>query len=180
VALALPATRGRSPYEVILGPAFASLHPHVQRAHLAPLRAAGTIDVEHGSGWLTAPLIRSMTLPAAGLSQPVQLDVVVAGSECVWTRRIGDAILRTRQRADGSRLVERSGLGRVTFDLAVEDGALVYRKASIHFASLPVPSFVRPSVGAIVSPTAGGWHVAVTVTWRGAILCRYCGDIHTS
>ena len=33
------------------------------------------------------------------------------------------SILRTRQRASGSRLVERSGLGRVSFDLAVEDGA---------------------------------------------------------
>lgn len=40
--------RGRSPYETLLGQEFASLHTNVRRAHLAPLRAEGEIDVEHG------------------------------------------------------------------------------------------------------------------------------------
>jgi hypothetical protein len=112
----------RSPYEAVLGQAFASLHAHVRRAHLPPLRAEGTIDVEHGSGWLTSPIVWLMKLPAAGPGQPVRLDVVEDGAELVWTRRIGTSVLRTRQRASGSRLVERTGLGRVSFDLAVEDG----------------------------------------------------------
>ena len=124
VGLALPAAGSCSPYEAVLGEAFASLHAHVRRAHLPPLRAEGTIDVEHGPGWLARPMIWLMKLPAAGLRQPVRLDVAEDGSELVWTRRIGGSILRTRQRASGSRLVERSGLGRVSFDLAVEDGAL--------------------------------------------------------
>ena len=89
-------------------------------------------------------------------------------------------MLRTRQQASGSRLVERSGLGRVSFDLAVEDGALLYRQSSIHVARLPVPSSLAPRVGAVVSATAAGWHVAVTVTWRGRIVCRYAGSMHAS
>jgi hypothetical protein len=178
VGLAVPAAG--SPYEAVLGPAFASLHAHVRRAHLAPLRAEGTIDVEHGAGWLARPLIWSMKLPAAGPRQPVRLVVSGNSSELVWTRRIGRSILRTRQRAIGSRLVERSGLGRVSFDLAVEDGALLYRQSSFHVAGLPVPSALSPGVGAVVSATAEGWHVAVTVTWRGRILCRYAGAIRPS
>ena len=123
-------------------------------------------------------MIWLMKLPAAGPRQLVRLDVAEDGSELVWTRRIGGSILRTRQCASGSRLVERSGLGRVSFDLAVEDGALLYRQSSIHVAGMPVPSSLGPRVGAVVSATADGWHVVVTVTWRGRIVCRYAGSIY--
>jgi Domain of unknown function (DUF4166) len=175
-----PAARSGSPYETVLGEAFASLHARVRRAHLPPLRAEGTIDVEHGPRWLARPMIWLMKLPAAGPGQPVQLDVAEDGSELVWTRRIGGSVLRTRQRASGSRLVERTGLGRVSFDLAVEDGALLYRQSSIHVAGLPLPSSLSPRVGAVVSATADGWHVVVTVKWRGRMVCRYAGTIRAS
>jgi hypothetical protein len=164
----------------VLGTAFASLHVHVRRAHVPPLHAEGTIDVEHGPGWLPRAMIWFMKLPAAGPRQPVWLDVAENGSELVWTRRLGGSILRTRQRASGSRLVERSGLGRVSFDLAVEDGALLYRQSSIHVAGLPVSSSLGPRVEAVVGPTADGWRVAVTVTWRGRLVCRYAGTVRAS
>ncbi len=176
-------TKSCSPYEIVLGEAFASLHAHVRRAHLAPLHAEGTIDVEHGLGWLGRPMIWLMRLPAAGPRQPVRLDVAEDGSELVWTRRIGGSILRTRQcatGASGSRLVERAGLGRVSFELAVEDGALLYRQSSIHVAGLPVPSSLGPRVGAVVSATVEGWRVAVTVKWRGRIVCGYAGTMRAS
>jgi hypothetical protein len=180
VVLALPPARSHSPYEAVLGEAFASLHAHVRRAHLPPLRAEGTIDVEHGRGLLARSMIWLMKLPAVGPRQPVRLDVAEDGSELVWTRRIGRSILRTRQRASGSRIVERSGLGRISFDLVVEEGALLYRQASIHVAGLPVPSSLSPRVGAVVSATAEGWEVVVTVEWRGRIVCRYAGPIRAS
>lgn len=180
MGLAIPAPRNCSPYEIILGEAFGSLHPHVQRAHLPPLRAEGTIDVEHGAGWLVRPMIWLMKLPAAGPRQAARLDVAEDGSELVWMRRIGRSILRTRQRASGSRLVERSGLGRVSFDLRVEDDALVYRQSSIHFAGLPVPSALSPLVSAVVSATTDGWRVMVTVKWRARMVCRYAGTIRPS
>jgi hypothetical protein len=138
------------------------------------------MDVEHGPGWLTRPIIWLMKLPAAGPRQPVRLDVAEDGSELVWARRIGRSILRTRQCASGSRLVERSGLGRVSFDLAAEEGALLYRRSSIHVAGLPVPSSLSPHVGAVVSPTAEGWRVVMTVKWRGRLVCQYAGTMRAS
>ena len=156
------------------------MHAHVRRAHLPPLSAQGTLDVEHGPGWLARPMIWLMKLPDAGLRQAVRLDVAEDGSDLVWTRRIGASVLRTRQRASGSRLVERSGSGRVSFDLAVENGALLYRQASIHVAGLPVPSSLSPRVAAVVSATAEGWRVVVTVKWRGRIVCRYAGTMRAS
>ena len=180
MALALPAAESCSPYEAVLGEAFADLHAHVRRAHLPPLHAEGTIDVEHAREWLARPIIWLMKLPAAGARQPVWLDVARDGSELVWTRRIGRSILRTRQRASHARLVERSGLGRISFDLAVADGALLYRQSSIQFAGLPVPSSLGPRVAAVVSATADGWRVVVTVQWRKWIVCRYAGTIRAS
>jgi hypothetical protein len=180
VKLPPPAARHYSLYEAVLGEGFASLHAHVRRAHLPPLRAEGTIDVEHGPGWLARPAIWLMKLPAAGPGQPVRLEVAEDGPELVWTRRIGGSILETRQCASGSRLVERSGLGRVSFDLAVEDGALLYRQSSIHVAGLPVSSSIGPRVDGVVAATADGWRVVVTVTWRGRLVCRYAGKIRAS
>jgi hypothetical protein len=180
VGLAIPAAATCSPYEAVLGEAFALLHANVRRAHLSPLHAAGTLDVEHGPGWFVHALIRVMKLPAAGVRQRVELEVGGSGSELIWTRRIGDVILETRQRASGSRVVERSGLGRVSFDLSVDDGALVYRQSAVHLAGLRVPASVSPRVRARVSPATHGWRVAVTVTWRERMVCRYAGTVAPS
>jgi hypothetical protein len=166
-----------SPYEAVLGATFASLHAHVGRAHVAPLRAEGSMDVEHGPGWLTPSIIWLMKLPAAGLGQQVRLDVATDGRDLVWTRRIGRSVLQTRQRANGSRIEERSGLACISFDLSVEGGALLYRQSSIHVAGLPLPASLRPRVGAVVSPTTDGWRVEATVTWHGRMVCRYAGTV---
>ncbi|MGH9407949.1 MAG: DUF4166 domain-containing protein [Vicinamibacterales bacterium] len=174
-----PAASG-SLYEALLGQAFASLHAHVRRAHLPPLCGEGTIDVHHGSGWLARPMVWLMKLPAAGLHQPTRLSVAEDGADLVWTRRIGASFLQTRQRARRSRLVERAGLGRISFDLVVEGGALRYHRSTIHVAGVRLPSSLSPCVGTVVSPTADGWHVAVTVDWRGRIVCRYCGSMRAS
>ena len=152
----------------------------MRRAHLPPLRAEGTIDVEHGRGALVRVIIRLMKLPAAGPHQPVRLDVAEDGAGLVWTRRIGGTLLQTRQRASGTWIVERSGLGRIAFALSAEDGALLYQQTSITVAGLPVPGSLGPSVRAVVSPTAAGWHVEVTVTWRGRAVCRYAGAIRAT
>ena len=121
-----------------------------------------------------------MTLPAAGLRQPVHLEVTEDGAGLVWTRRIGDTLLQTRQRANGTWIVERSGLGRISFALTVDGGALRYRQTSFVVAGLTVPRWLGPSVSAVVSPTAAGWHVEVTVTWRGQAVCRYAGAIRAT
>jgi hypothetical protein len=118
-----------------------------------------------------------MKLPAAGLRQPVRLDVAEDGPDLVWTRRIGRSLLQTRQRANGSRLVERSGRGCVAFDLIVEDGAVLYQQSSLHVIGLPVPASLSPRVRALVSATTDGWRVVVTVQWRGRMVCRYAGDM---
>ena len=147
----------------------------MRRGHGVPLTAEGTLDVRHGAWWLTPLLIRLMTLPAAGRGQPVRLEVTRTGGDVEWLRRIGSSVLRTRQRAAGSVLLEHSRIGRVAFTLDVEDGALLYRQVAMRVAGIPVPSFVRPRVRGRVSAAAGGWRVEVTITCRRHLVCAYAG-----
>ena len=164
-----------SPYEAVLGEGFATLNPRVQRAHLPPLVAHGSLHVEHGSHLLTPLLIWILKLPAAGKAQPAQLEVVPAGHRLVWKRRIGPTLLRTVQHARGNRIVEEHGIGRVEFELHVEGSSLKYRQRTMSVARVPVPDFLQPRVGARVSAAAEGWHVEVVVTWRDHLVCRYHG-----
>ena len=164
-----------SPTETALEGAFLALHSNVRRAHVAPLTAAGTMDVAHGSHWIAPVLIKLMNLPPAGAAQPVRLVVTSDGNELEWRRQFGSALLRTRQRATGTTIVERNGLGRIVFSVRAVDGALVYHQLSMSVAGIPVPACVAPRVESRVSSTAGGWHVDVRVTWRAHFVCRYAG-----
>ena len=166
-----------SPYEAVLGEAFARLDRRVQRAHLPPLVAQGSLDVEHGSHALTPVLIRILKLPAAGNAQPVRLEVARDGDRLAWMRRIGPTALHTVQHAHDSRIVEEHGIGRVEFDLHVQGGSLEYRQRTMSVAGVPVPAFVQPQVRACVSACAQGWHVEVVVTWRDHLICRYHGPM---
>ncbi len=170
-----PAAGTCSPYQAVLGEAFASLHSDVRRAHLPPLTARGTLDVRHGSHWLVPLLVAMMKLPPAGQGWPVRLEVAAAGDGLEWTRRIGPAVFLTRQRPSGSRVVEQHGIGHVVFDLGVQDGALVYRQARMSIGPIVIPPFVAPRVRATASAAAGGWRIDVTVTWRSRLVCHYAG-----
>ena len=165
------------PYREILGDTFARLDAEVQRAHLAPLVAEGTLDVEHGTHWLTPLMIRLLRLPSQGRGQPVRLDVASEGAEVAWTRRIGSRVLRTRQHASGRALVERHGVGCIAFALAVEDKSLVYEQIGMSAAGVTLPPQVCPRVRARVSAAPEGWHVDVEVAWRGHLVCRYAGVV---
>ena len=161
----------------MLGEAYWSLHPAVRRAHEAPLSARGALVVEHGPRWWTPLLVRVMKLPAAGFGQSVRLEVRAIDAGLAWDRQIGSSPLRTVQFADGPRLVEQSGIGRVTFDLAVREGALLYRQHAFSVAGLRVPRAISPEVKASVAPAEDGWCVSVEVAWRGSLVCRYAGII---
>lgn len=166
-----------NPYQRILGDGFAALHPHVRRAHCAPLTAIGALEVEHGVHWATPLLVRWLRLPARG-TQPVRLDVAMTGDELTWSRRIGSTPLETRQRAEGPLLVERHGIGCIAFHLEARDGALSYTQQGFFIAGVRIPRPVSPSVSASVAATGDGWCVDVTVTWRARLVCHYAGEVH--
>jgi hypothetical protein len=98
-----------------------------------------------------------------------------AGDRLIWTRQIGRAVLRTVQYARGDNIIEQHGIGRIALALRVEQGSLEYRQCSMSVARVQVPAFIQPRVRARVSAMKEGWYVEVVVTWRGHLVCRYCG-----
>jgi hypothetical protein len=177
----------RSPYRAILGEAFDTLHPNVRRAHEAPLSAAGTFDVIHGTHRVTRILVALMKLPAAGSRVPVTLSVVFGPARTnagpftlKWERRIGHTSLSTYQHARRGFLVEEQGPGRMVFSLRATNGCLLYEHAALRFLCLRVPPVLSPRVRARVSPDPEGWHVDVRVEWHGHLICRYGGRMQPS
>jgi hypothetical protein len=162
-------------YESILGDRFSALDVSVRRAHLAPLTALGTLDVEYGSHWIVPLVAALLRLPAAGQRLPTRLTVVESGGGLAWTRRIGSSVVRTRERAIGSRLVEQVGLGEIAFELDVEGGALVYRQVGACIGGIALPRAASPDVRAQVSSAPSGWRVEVEIKWRRHLVCRYGG-----
>ena len=178
--VAQPGTSAAGVYPAILGRAFDALHPHVREAHIAPLSARGTMNVVHGSHGLTRLLVALMGLPAAGTGKAVTLrvteDVGPDGRRrMLWIRQFGTSSLITRQSAQGSLLVERSGPGTIVYALHEQQGSLVYEQRSMRFLNLPLWAGVTPAVSASASPAADGWDVDVVVRWRGHLICAYAG-----
>jgi len=175
----------QTPYKTLLGDQYNQLHPHVRTAH-EPLAAEGHLDVVHGGYVLTPLLVRMMNLPAAGSATPVTLIVDLDPSSAPaptmrWMRQIGSTRLNTQQFASGGCLVERSGPGRIEFNLSVdESGGLLYQRTRCRFLGVPLPTSVTPDVRATVAPTSDGWHVAVVVQWRGHDICRYHGAMRVT
>lgn len=170
-----------TPYQSLLGDRYNQLHPHVRAAH-EPLTAVGSVDVVHGTYILTPLFVRMMNLPAAASASPVTLCVTMdeastgAEASMTWMRQIGTTRLNTRQFASDGCLVERSGPGRIEFDItADESGALQYQRTRCRFLGVPLPEALSPHVRATVAPTTDGWHVDVIVEWRGHAICRYHG-----
>jgi hypothetical protein len=171
-------------YPALLGGTFDVLHPHVRLAHLAPLHASGSMDVVHGAHAFTPLLVWLMRLPAPGSGQSVSLTVVngegVRMPRMYWSRRIGNHVLRTQQSRWHGLLVERCAAGSVAFRLlAADDGALIYDGASMRVLGVPLWRSLAPRVIARVSATPHGWHVRVTVKWRGRLVCRYQGHMRS-
>jgi hypothetical protein len=172
--------RALSPYEVILGTDYDTLHPNVRAAHEPPLEAVGVFDVVHGAHPLGRVLVPVMKLPAAGNGQPVRLRVtacVADGAESIlrWSRQIGGTPLETRQRAWRGLLVEEAAASRIHFALRATCGALQYEHVALRLCGMPLPAFVSPRVRACVSPEVDGWSVDVIVEWRQRLICRYGG-----
>jgi Domain of unknown function (DUF4166) len=173
----------RSPYQDLLGDAYDALAPSVRTAHEAPLTAEGAMDVVHGDYFLTPLLVRVMKLPWKGTNLHVSLHVTnephtspSVRTTMSWRRQIGATVLDTRQLSRDGRLVEQSGPGTIEFALHTDSqGSLHYSDIACRFMGVPVPRFVAPRVRAEVSANGSGWHVDVTVQWRGRLVCRYGG-----
>lgn len=167
------------PYRLVLGDQFDALAPVLRSFHADGGKARGQFDVQVGEGVLRRSLARFFRLPQPGAGQPVRLEVVADGLRQQWRRTIGRCRFHSVQWAERGLLVERVGIFRFRFRLAVVEGALRFEPRSATLLGIPLPKFASPFVTA--TATASGptrWHVSVEIACGPfGIITRYSGSM---
>jgi len=179
-------------YPALLGEAWTSLDPAVQRVHLmdGPVRATGTFRVCRAPGRLMRLVLDLASVPRASDAVPVRLAIAhQAGRRGPierWHREFSGRPLATLQAATpAGRLAERIGPLEFQFRLAVDDeGALLFEQErctlQVRRLRLALPGWLAPRIWARECATAGPDQTTVTVTVcapGGRLLFSYMGTV---
>ena len=135
-------------YERVMGDAYARLAPAVQRFHrLAGHHVLhGVVQTDAPANGLAALLARGLGSPLHAASETIRFELEAGPSVETWTRHFPGRTMSSRLRFDAGQLVEQLGVARLAFTLAEIDGRLVMRLASLRFAGIPCPGWLRPRI----------------------------------
>ena len=164
-------------FQRVLGDAFDSLPPTVRTLHLrgGHHRYHGEVEVRRGKHPLARLMSWATRLPPAGKGGiEVEIDAGEDGER--WTRHIGSHAMPSRLWERDGMLCEQLGGARFGFILAVEEGALVWRVASVRALGVSLPSRWFHAVRAREYEVQGryGFDVAAAMPVAG-LLVHYRG-----
>lgn len=122
-------------------PTFSALPRRLQLLHAtAGSRVyAGEADVERGTGLLARLCGWATSLPSAGRSIPLQVEISPGDAMETWTRRFAGHAMRSRLWVENDCLCERFGFITFAFDLAIEMSALVWRLRDVRALGMSLP-----------------------------------------
>ena len=148
-------------YPKLLGAAWASLDPVVQRVHAAPAEAyaEGTAQVSRAPGRLMGYVLDAARVPRSSCASAVRLAVWHRGTDERWHREFGGRPLVTHQsEAPGGLLAERIGVLEFRFRLVAQSGALLFRQEALALRlgalRIALPGWLSPIVAAREGPAA--------------------------
>lgn len=161
----------------VLGDAVDSLPPTVRTLHSRDglHRYRGEVEVRRGDHPLARLMAWATRLPPAGKGG-IEVEIDAGGEGERWTRHISGHAMRSRLWAQEGMLCEQLGLVRFGFALAVEEGVLAWRVASVRTLGLPLPARWFHAVHAREYETQGryGFDVAAAMPVAG-LLVHYRG-----
>jgi hypothetical protein len=167
-------------YRRLLGDAFDSLPPAVQRFHdqVAGGEACLVFRFSGGKSWLCRAGAAIARLPKAGTETRGWLRVQVEGNRERWIREIGGRRLETVQGEQHGLLVESTGPLRLGFRVAGSSDGMRFTCVRGWFCGLPLPTPMAPRVTAAVVGREDGWWVNVRVELPVmGLLLRYEGEV---
>jgi hypothetical protein len=168
-------------YRELLGEAFESLHPHVRRAHEAPLDAEGIAGVRSANNWVGALIARAMTFPRPGQGVCVELRVRETADGTSWERRFGGDSVRTVQRLNDGHMVEHRGFGQLWFAVTIVEGEVHYETVRASLFGLVLPRSLTPRATGRVIATEDGWQTQIEVSAPlVGLLCAYSVKMQAS
>ena len=168
-------------YRRLLGPDFDRLPSALRRFHDAPDggSAVGVVRVQRSAQRVARAVAGALRLPPEGNHVNVTLRVTVTedGREC-WERSFAAVSLRTTQRVDRGRLVERAGAATFAFDVSADERGMRFRTARFSWLGIPIPRRLAIQVDADVLGFEAYWDVRVVVrAARTGVIASYEGRI---
>lgn len=165
-------------YQQALGDDFKQLGEALQRFHSGSNSSVGMLTVTHNPHPVSKLFVWLMQLPKAGTHLETHLSVVQHDSEEVWTRKIGETRLVTRQRVKNGKLIENAGPLTFEFDLSQSGGAMLFHSYRSRILGVPLPKHIAPFIEADATPNETGWLVDVRIKCpRYGCICRYEGNV---
>lgn len=128
----------------------------------------GRCSVAGGQTTMARFLAWLFQLPAATDDAPVVVEFAPVGGGEVWTRRIGQRVMRSRQfiglRKPSGWIVERFGVFDFDVELRVEEGELELVMRGMRCCGLPLPRALWPGVDATEREEKGRFQFDVQIS----------------
>jgi hypothetical protein len=179
--------RSKNLVEQWFGPAFARLHPRLQKLHRhdGVLRGPVEVRVANGAGRLIGErLRRKLGLPSPGPGHTLEVRITHGRESMLWERRFdaeasgpnplprGDAAFASRflpvGQFPGGYWRETSGALELHLDVRLDDdGGWHWRTRRVRWRGLPFPRFLLPRVVAHKRWDRGAYDFAVSVRVPG-------------
>src|SRR5262245_3708853 len=168
------------------GPAFAELHPLLQRLHREGGTLSGPVEVRVGRGagaTIGRVLARRLGIPDPRGDNRMRVQIYSDAGALHWHRRFNDATeVRSTFVAVGrypsGHWIERSGPFAVVLRVRIVDGAWHWQLLETRLWGIPIPAWLAPHTVAYKQAMDGEYrfHVAIALPLIGKVL-SYSGHL---
>ena len=171
-------TLERSPYEAVVGPAWASLPTGIRRALTPPWLAEGSFSISRAGKGFAAILAWAIELPPPGGAVPTKFQMGLTPTGAILSRQFGNARSVSTQEIGYGALLETSGLLKLRYEFAVSGTQVAYRQVQAFLFGIALPKALEPQINGLLSPADSddSWRLSVDIShpWVGK-LCSYSG-----
>ena len=168
-------------YEQAMGADFSRLAPAVQSFHRLQGRVElhGTVETFAPRSLLARLIARGLGTPVQASAGPIRFELDATPPRESWTRHFPAHTMTSVLELDGAHAVERLGLAHLRFELlAMPDGRLSMKLASMRFAGIPCPRWLMPRIVAQEHGTSNvlNFEVSAALAW-GDVVAQYRGHL---
>lgn len=158
----------RSLYQKFLGAAFEEMSPNLKAFHRSKgtIRVLGEFKVTRGAHFINRLMANAADLPAETNVGEAELIVKPYSNREIWSRRIGDKQVTSKQWLEDGFLVERFKVINVYLTAQVVNGDLTIKDAAATVLGIPMPPFFTPTVYAAGTDTGDGIMIDVEIGFK--------------
>jgi hypothetical protein len=161
----LMADNSKTLYQRFLGDAFDNLSPNLKQFHRSKttIHALGEFKVTRGRNIISNWFATMADLPGNFDSAVAELIVTPQPDNEIWSRRLGDKQVVSKQWLADGFLVERFKIVNIYLAAQVISGDLIIYDAATTVLGIPMPPFFTPTVTATGKDVGDSIHIDVEI-----------------